>query len=70
MRSTFLVLLFANLILFAVQFGAFRNVMQDSDDAPRPVQLNAERLRLIRDTSAGRPAPAAPVPPAATAAPG
>ena len=56
MRSLFLLLLLANLIVFAVQFGLVRQVLVSSD-APRLPQLNAEKLRIIRDTTP-RPVPA------------
>ncbi len=50
MRSLFLVLLLANLLVFAAQFNAIRDLVGGAR-APAPVQLNAERLRIIRDTS-------------------
>jgi hypothetical protein len=50
MRSLLLILLLANLILFAAQFDVIRDLVVDRP-APRPDQLNAERLRIIRDTS-------------------
>ena len=58
MRSLFLILLLANLLLFAAQFPAVRSLVMNEPSTPRASQLNAERLRIIRDTS-GRPAPAA-----------
>ena len=51
MRSLFLILLLANLLFFAMQFTAVRNVVTSTQVAPRASQLNAERLRIIRDTS-------------------
>ncbi len=50
MRSLFLVLLLANLLVFAAQFNAMRDLVRGARTPP-PVQLNAERLRIIRDTS-------------------
>lgn len=59
MRSLFLVLVLANLLLFAAQFEVVRELMPETRPAPRPPQLNAQRLRVIRDTSLlPRPAPA------------
>lgn len=51
MRSLFLILVFANLVLFAAQFDVIRDLVRDQP-APRSDQINAERLRIIRDTSA------------------
>ena len=53
MRSLFLILLLANLLVFAAQFKTIRELVTSARPAA-PVQLNAERLRIIRDTS-GRP---------------
>lgn len=50
MRSLLLILLLANLVLFAAQFDVVRDMARDRP-TPRPDQVNAERLRLIRDTS-------------------
>ena len=50
MRSLFLVLLLVNLLVFAAQFNAIRELVMTTK-AATPVQLNAERLRIIRDTS-------------------
>jgi hypothetical protein len=50
MRSLFLVLLLANLLVFAAQFNAIRDLVRTTKAVPN-VQLNAERLRIIRDTS-------------------
>ena len=60
MRTLLLVLLIANLIVFAGQFAVVRRAVL-GDATTRPVQLNAERLRIIRDTSVR---PAVPAPPA------
>jgi hypothetical protein len=59
-RALFLVLLLANLLVFAAQFDVVRNLVffWDAPAAPRPAQLNAERLRIIRDTSTLPRAPA------------
>ena len=51
MRSLLLILLLVNLVLFAAQFDVVRDLIRDRP-APRPDQINAERLRIIRDTSA------------------
>lgn len=55
MRTVFLLLLFANLVFFAGQFDVVRDVVRDALHEPaapvRAAQVNAERLRLIRDTS-------------------
>lgn len=51
MRSLFLVLLLANLVLFAAQFDVVVDLIRDRP-VPRADQINAERLRIIRDTSA------------------
>ena len=54
MRSLFLILLLANLLVFATRFDAIRSLVQDTA-ARRPPQLNAERLRIVRDTSNAQP---------------
>ena len=61
MRSLFLILLLANLLLFAVQFTAIRDFVTGTQATARASQLNAEKLRIVRDTSVrpGAPAPAA-----------
>ncbi len=51
MRSLFLVLLLANLLVFAAQFEVVRELVW-APSSVHPAQLNAERLRIIRDTSA------------------
>ncbi len=48
MRSLFLVLLLANLLVFAAQFSTIRDLVL-SRKTSTPTQLNAERLRIIRD---------------------
>lgn len=58
MRSLFLILLLANLLFFAVQQNLFGNLVHETHDASREAPLNAERLRVIRDTSARTPTPA------------
>ena len=58
MRPLFLILLFANLVLFAAQFDVVRDAVSDRP-SPRPEQINAERLRIIRDTSTLPRAPSA-----------
>ncbi len=58
MRSLFLILLLVNLVAFAIQFDVVRGFVTDTVTT-RPTQLNAERLRIVRDTSA-RIAPTAP----------
>jgi len=50
MRSVLLILLLANLILFAAQFDVIRDFVRDRPPV-RADQVNAERLRIIRDTS-------------------
>jgi hypothetical protein len=60
MRSLFLILLLANLLLFAVQFTAVRNFVTGTQAAAPASQTNAERLRIIRDTSNRAVSPAAP----------
>ena len=55
MRTLFLILLLANLLAFAAQFDSIRNLVRESQVARAP-QLNAERLRIIRDTSRIAPA--------------
>jgi hypothetical protein len=57
MRSLFLILLLANLLVFAAQFEDVRALLATSKPPPHATQLNAERLRIIRDTSTtARPA--------------
>lgn len=63
MRSLFLILLLANLLFFAAQFTAVRALVAGSGVAPRASQMNAEKLRIVRDTSSQ------PMPPAHTPAP-
>lgn|GEM_PF-2205331 len=58
MRSLLLILLLANLILFAGQFDVIRDLVHRDRPPAHPDQINAERLRIIRDTS-GRPYSAA-----------
>ncbi len=65
MRSIFLILLLANVVLFAAQFAAVREFVTGTQTLSAPTQLNAERLRIIRDTSNR---PVVPVPPAANPA--
>ncbi len=61
MRSLFLILLLANLLFFAVQLNLFGDVVHESHGASPPEPLNAERLRIVRDTSTGiAPARASP----------
>ncbi len=58
MRSVFLVLLLANLVVFAAQFQSVQDFVFGAKAASAPTQVNAERLRIIRDTSASpRPSP-------------
>ena len=56
MRALFLILLLADLIAFAAQFDSVRDLVRESHVARAP-QLNAERLRIIRDTSRAIPPP-------------
>lgn len=58
MRTLFLLLLLANLIVFAGQFGVVRRAILGDDSATRPAQLNAERLRIIREPAVRPIAPA------------
>lgn len=51
MRSLFLALLLANLLIFAAQFDVVRELVWKPKALPHPSSLNAERLRVIRDTS-------------------
>jgi hypothetical protein len=67
MRSLFLVLVLANALLFAAQFATVRDLIWTSPLPARAPQLNAERLRVIRDTSV-TPRPATP-PPSASPGP-
>lgn len=62
MRTLFLLLLLANLIVFAGQFAVVRRALVGDDGTARPSQLNAERLRIIRETSVRPATPAAPAP--------
>ena len=52
MRSLFLVLLLANLLFFAIQLNLFGDLVHESHGAAPPEPLNAEHLRIVRDTSA------------------
>ncbi len=62
MRSLLLILLLANLLLFAWQFDVVRAMVVDARP-PHPDQVSAEKLRIIRDTSTRpRRAPASPEP--------
>ena len=65
MRSLFLILLLANLLFFAVQQNLFGDLVHETHDASRAEALNAERLRIIRDTSARIVAPTRTTPAAA-----
>jgi len=51
MRSMFLILLLANLLFFAIQFNVFGDLVHESHGALPAAPLNAEHLRVIRDTS-------------------
>jgi hypothetical protein len=51
MRSIFLILVLANALLFVAQFDAVRDLIWTSKAPARAPALNAERLRIIRDTS-------------------
>jgi hypothetical protein len=67
MRSLFLILVLANALVVAVQFEGVRELIGVNAHPARPAPLNAERLRIIRDTSttprtAPAPAPAVPAP--------
>lgn len=57
MRSLFLILLLANLLVFAAQFTAVRAFVTGTQVTPRAAQLNAEKLRIVRDTSNRTTAP-------------
>ena len=61
MRSLFLTLLLVNLLTFAAQFDVVRGLLPGGTPTVRAPQINAERLRIIRDTSV-RPAPAPTAP--------
>ncbi len=52
MRSLFLALLLANLLLFAIQLNLFGDLVHEPHGTLLPEALNAERLRIVRDTSA------------------
>ena len=62
MRSLFLVLLLANVLLFVGEFDVVRDVVWRPDRPPIPEQINASQLRIIRDTSALPRGPAMPAP--------
>ena len=51
MRSLFLILLLANLLFFAVQFNVFGDLVHESHGVSPSEPINAENLRVIRDTS-------------------
>ena len=58
MRSLFLLLLLANVLLFAAQFTPLRTLVTGEQETTRASQLNAEKLRIVRDTSNRMPASA------------
>ena len=63
MRSLLSILLLVNLVVFAAQFEVIRALVGIDAPAIRPGQVNAERLRIIHDTSERRlstPAPDSP----------
>ena len=68
MRSLLLVLLLANLLLFAIQLNLFGDLVHESHGASPLEPLNAERLRIVRDTSAGSSSPTRTSPASATPA--
>ncbi len=70
MRSLFLVLLLANLMFFAIQLNLFGDLVHESHGASLPEPLNAERLRIVRDTSANVSLPTHTSPTSATRATG
>jgi hypothetical protein len=43
--------------LFVAQFDVVRDLVRDGHPAPRAAQLNAERMRIIHDTSTRPRAP-------------
>lgn len=59
MRSLFLLLLLANLLLFAAQFDNVRDFVTNTRVTARTSPLNGEKLRIVRDTS-NRPAMPSP----------
>ena len=69
MRSLFLVLLLANLLFFALQLNLFGDLIHESHGALPPETLNAERLRIVRDTSTGVSSPTRISPTSATPGP-
>ena len=61
MRTLFLVLLFANLLFFAVQLDLFGDLVHEAHDPQRLAPVGADRLRIVRDTSTRAvPPPAVP----------
>lgn len=70
MRSLFLVLLLANLLFFAIQLNLFGDLVHESHGAAPPEPLNAERLRIVRDTSASTSTPTRAAPTSAPRASG
>ena len=62
MRSLFLILLLANLLFFAIQFKVFGDLLHEANDASFAAPLNAEHLRVIRDTSVRAQPTARPTP--------
>lgn len=54
MRSLFLVLLLANLLLFAIQFDAVHDLLLGAR-APVPQQIAADKLRIVRSPEVRRP---------------
>jgi hypothetical protein len=69
MRSLFLVLVLLNALVFVAQLDGVRELIGSNPQPARPAPLNAERLRVIRDTSATprAPSPASGQAPSATA---
>ena len=54
MRSLFLVLLLANLLLFAIQFDAVHDLLFGARTSA-PQQIAAEKLRIVRTPDTRRP---------------
>lgn len=52
MRSLLLILVLANLLFAAVELGAFGPSLRPQATTTPITQLNAEKLRIVRDTSA------------------
>ncbi len=62
MRALFLLLLFVNLVFFGVQLDLAGDLVHERPPRAAQAPINADRLRIVRETPARPAAPAVPRP--------